>query len=79
MLRIGLIGLAIALGCVVLLALLSQMGLVAFGPCGPDPLGLVFLLGFLICGSVGILLTIAGLVQKGFRKLRDDDESLVSR
>ena len=79
MLRVGLIGLAIALGCVALLALLSQIGLLTFGPCGPDPLGMIFLLGCLVCGGVGLLLTVAGLLQKAFRKPCDDEKSLVSR
>jgi hypothetical protein len=75
MLKAGFIGLAIALGFIILLALLSQMGLVMWGPCGPDPFGLVLLLGVLICGSVGILLTIMGFIQKCFRKFHDDGSS----
>ena len=72
MFKAGLIGLAIALGFILLLALLSQMGLVVWGPCGSDLFGLTLILGFLICGSVGTLLTVAGLFRKGFRKPRGD-------
>ncbi len=75
MLKVGLIGLAISAACIALLALLGQFGLVQFGPCGPDPLGLVFLLGFLLCGGIGLLLTIAGLIHRNIRKHRTEPSS----
>jgi hypothetical protein len=72
----GLTGLTISAGCVALLFVLSEFGLVRFGPCGPDPLGLVFLLGFLLFGGLGILLIIAGLLSKGTRKLHGSGPDL---
>jgi len=68
--RVGLAGLGIAAGCLLLLILLSQMGVVQFGPCGPDPFGLVLLLGFLVIGCGGVVITVGGLLQLGFRKFR---------
>jgi hypothetical protein len=76
MLKVGLIGLAIGTGCLLLLALLSQTSIVSWGPCGPDPFGWLLILGFLVCVGLGILLTIAGLIQKSFRKLLGDGNHL---
>ena len=69
MLRMGLIGLGVAAGCALLLTFLGLIGVAHFGPCGPDAVGMVFLLGFLITGSVGLLLTTVGLLQRAFHKL----------
>jgi hypothetical protein len=76
MLKAGLIGLVIAASCLALLALLTQAGVLQFGPCGPDPFGLVFLLGFLFCGAVGLLLTIIGLIHRAIRRYRTSEPTL---
>ena len=71
MLKVGLIGLAIAVGGVALLLLLGLFGMMSFGPCGPANWeGLVLLLGSVLCGILGIALTIVGLIAKGVRKFR---------
>jgi len=70
MLKLGLIGLAMAAGCALLLALLIAVGVAHFGPCGPDAIGLVFLFGFLSTGIIGSAVTFAGLLQFGFRMFR---------
>jgi hypothetical protein len=70
MLRCGLIGLALSAGCALLLTLLSMAGAAHFGPCGPDAPGVIFLIGFLSTGSLGILLTAAALWQRGIKRLR---------
>jgi len=69
-------GLAIALSGILLLASLSRTDLVDWGPCGPDPFGLILLLGVLICSSVGSFFTIAGLIQRALRKLRREGTHL---
>jgi len=70
MLKIGLFGLTLSAGSALLLTLLTQVGVAHFGPCGPDAIGLIFFIGFLSTGSIGILITATGLLRMGFRKLQ---------
>ena len=60
MMKVGLILVGAAAGMLALLALLSWVGLSRFGPCGPDPLGLFLLLGFLLTGGAGFLFLLVG-------------------
>ena len=71
MLKIGLIGLATSVGCIALMALLSGLGIVEFGPSGPaGEVGFFLVVGVLACDIIGLFLTIVGLVEAGVRKLR---------
>jgi hypothetical protein len=70
MLKAGLIGLGLAAGIGVLFALLVEAGAAHFGSCGPDQLGLLCILGFLVAGGGGILLTVGGLIDLCICKLR---------
>ena len=69
MLKFGLIGLGLSGGCAVSLSLLIRAGVAHFGPCGPDAVGMVLLLGFLSTGGLGALITVAGLLEIGFRRI----------
>jgi hypothetical protein len=69
-LKIGLIAFGVSVSSMVLLMVLSQFGVAQFGPCGPDPFGLVLMLGSLLAGALGLLLTTGGLLEMGWRKLR---------
>jgi hypothetical protein len=69
MLRFGIVWLCLSVCIALLFALLLETGAAHFGSCGPDFLGLVCLLGFMITGGVGVLLTAAGLLRLGFRKI----------
>jgi hypothetical protein len=60
MIKPGLVLLGIAAGILPLFALLSYVGFTRFGPCGPDAIGLVLLLGFLLSGGAGLLWTLVG-------------------
>jgi hypothetical protein len=70
MLKLGLILIGCALVSLVLLAALSGFGLARFGPCGPDGVGLVFFLGMLGFGALGLLFTLAGIIQRFVRRCR---------
>lgn len=70
MMKIGLAGLGLSACLALLLAILSTVGWVQIGPCGPDLLGLFLLLGFFLTGAVGLLITTAGLARMGIRKFR---------
>jgi hypothetical protein len=71
MLKAGLIGLAIAGGCLALMLLLGLFGFSHFGPCGPaDPFTFVLFYGTLLCGLVSLCLAVFGLTAKCIRKLR---------
>ena len=71
MLKIGLISLAIAAGCLVLFFLLTGLGIVGFGSCGPyGAVSILLMLGAYLCGGVGLLLPLAALIERGVRRLR---------
>jgi hypothetical protein len=74
MLRVGKIGLGLAALCVALLFVLSPLHLVQFGPCGPDPLGLVLFLGVLVGGGLGFILMIAGAIRARVREVRSANQ-----
>jgi hypothetical protein len=70
MVKPGLIFLGVGVGMILLLALLMSAGLSSFGPCGPDPFGLVLLLGgFLSCG-VGLLAMLMGAAMLASDRIR---------
>lgn len=70
MLRIGIAGLGLTVCIALLFALLLNTGAAHFGSCGPDSIGLVCLIAIMLSGAVGVLLTAAGLLRLGVRKLR---------
>ena len=69
----GLVLLAISAAFLVALSTLSALHLVFWGPCGPDPLGLVLLCGFLLTGAVGGLFTFVGLLKKISNRIGQSD------
>ena len=74
MLRIGLIGIGISVGLILLFMLLSAFGIAHFGSCGPDAVGLVLMIGVLLTGGPGVLITAGGLVKIGVERLRQSAE-----
>jgi hypothetical protein len=70
MLRVGLIGLGASVGIFLLFMLLNAANLAHFGPCGPDLLGMSLLLGSVLTGGAGAILTTVGLLLLAVEKLR---------